>query len=42
MEYNFFGSHCQLTTEIRKTKSKKTRGQEAAVATDKISVSEME
>lgn len=44
MGYNVFCSCCQLATEIGEIKSEKknTRGQEAAVATDKISVSEME
>lgn len=41
MGYNVFGSYCQLTREIEKIKGKKTRGQENAVATDKISISEM-
>lgn len=42
MEYDVFGSCALPKSKIGKIKSKTTRREEAAVTTDKISVSEME
>lgn len=42
MEYDVFGSCTLLKSKIGKIKSKTTRREEAAVTTDKTSVSEIE